>query len=256
MDLNYKVEGNGETLVFIHGLSDDLNYWEFLAANLKDDYRVVRFDLQGHGQSEMSEDEITMDNYVDDLKNLLDGLNIKKANLIGFSLGGSIAMDFTINYPDYVDSLVLMSSFSKCDDYLKSILNEFRISLEHGFEDFFDCILPKVLCLDVIESNKNELKILKELASKTANTQAYINAVDICLSFNIEDELHRINVPTMVLAGKYDEISRLDTQEELQNKIENSKLIVFDDVKHNLLVGKNNVEILNLLKKFIKNNKK
>ena len=256
MDLNYKVEGSGEALVFIHGLSDDLNYWEFLAANLKDDYRVVRFDLQGHGQSEMSEDEITMDNYVDDLKNLLDGLNIKKANLIGFSLGGSIAMDFTINYPDYVDSLVVMSSFSKCDDYLKSILNEFRISLEHGFEDFFDCILPKVLCLDVIESNKNELKILKELASKTANTQAYINAVDICLSFNIEDELHRINVPTMVLAGKYDEISRLDTQEELQNKIENSKLIVFDDVKHNLLVGKNNVEILNLLKKFIKNNKK
>ena len=97
------------------------------------------------------------------------------------------------------------------------------------------------------------MKILKELASKTANTQAYINAVDICLSFNIEDELHRINVPTMVLAGKYDEISRLDMQEELQNKIENLKLIVFDDVKHNLLVGKNNVEILNLLKKFIKN---
>ena len=70
--MNYKVEGNGEPLLFIHGLSDSLLYWEFLAANLKGDYQIIRVDLKGHGESELGSDEITIDLYADDLINLLN----------------------------------------------------------------------------------------------------------------------------------------------------------------------------------------
>ncbi len=165
MDLNYKVEGSGEALVFIHGLSDSLLYWEFLAANLKDDYQIIRMDLRGHGESELGNDEITIDAYVGDLKNLLDELKITHANLIGFSLGGAIAIDFTIKYHDIVDSLVLMSSFYKVDQYSIDILNQFRNALDNSFEDFYDLILPMVLCPDVIEENKEDLMLLRSVAS-------------------------------------------------------------------------------------------
>ena len=252
LNLNYKVEGNGEPLVFIHGLSDSLIYWEFLTVNLKKDYQVIRFDLPGHGQSELGDDEITVDVYVGLLKELLDDLNIKKANLVGFSLGGAIALDFAVKYPDSVSSLVLMSTFSKSDDYLAAVLNQFKDALSNSFDDFYDLILPKVLCPDVIDSNKQELDLLKEMASQTANTEAYIKACDVCLNFDVENELSEINVPTLILAGKYDEISLMDNQKNLQGKIKNSELIVFDDVKHNLLVGKNNEEILEILKNFFK----
>lgn len=248
--MNYRIDGNGKPLVFIHGLSDNLLYWEFLANNLQHDHQILRVDLRGHGESELGNEDITIDTYVDDLNNLLEELNISKVNLIGFSLGGAVALDFAIKYLQKVDSIVLMSSFYKVDEGLKSTLNQFKNSLNLGFEEFYDNILPMVLCPDVIDENKEELELLKDMASQNANIEAYIKAVDVCLNFNAEKDVSQINVPTLILAGKYDDISTLDMQKELHNKIENSKLIVFDNTKHNLLVGKNNEKILAILKEF------
>ena len=121
-----------------------------------------------------------------------------------------------------------------------------------GFEEFYDFILPMVLCPEVIDDNHEELEMLKELASKTADTKAYIKAIDAFADFNIESDLSKIDVSTLILAGKYDDITLLSSQQELKEKIKGSKLIVFDDVKHNLLIGKNNEEILGILKKFYK----
>lgn len=247
--MNYKLEGSGETLVFIHGLSDSLLYWEYLASNLKDQYQVLRVDLRGHGESELKDDELTIGLFADDLHSLLRELNIGKVGLIGFSLGGAVALDFAIRYPQMVSSLVLMSSFYRADEHLENIFNQFKNALDKGFGDFYDLILPMVLCPDVINDNRENLEVLKEFALLSANTQAYIQACDAGLDFDVEDKLSQIDVPTLILAGKYDEITVLESQKELQRKITNSKLIVFDDVKHNLLVGKNNEEILNILKK-------
>ena len=247
--MNYKLEGSGETLVFIHGLSDSLLYWEYLASNLKDQYQVLRVDLRGHGESELKDDELTIGLFADDLHSLLRELNIGKVGLIGFSLGSAVALDFAIRYPQMVSSLVLMSSFYRVDEHLENIFNQFKNALDNGFGDFYDLILPMVLCPDVINDNREDLEVLKEFASRSANTQAYIQACDAGLDFDVEDKLSQIDVPTLILAGKYDEITVLESQEELQRKITNSRLIVFDDVKHNLLVGKNNEKILKILKK-------
>ena len=52
-DLNYVIEGEGKTIVFIHGLSDNLHYWDKLVYRLKKDYKILRFDLRGHGKSDL-----------------------------------------------------------------------------------------------------------------------------------------------------------------------------------------------------------
>lgn len=248
VDLHYKVEGSGETIVFIHGLSDDLTYWEFLAGNLRHDYQVVRVDLRGHGQTELGDDEISIGTYVEDLHGILNDLNIEKINLIGFSMGSAVALDFTLRYPGLVSSLVLMSGFYRVDSNLENIFNQLKNALKIGFNEFYDLILPMVLCPDVIEDNNVELEMLRDIASKSANVQAYIRAIDACLNFDIEEELSKIDVSTLILAGKYDEMTSLKSQKELQGKIRNSKLIVLDNVKHNLLIGENNEKILKVLK--------
>ncbi len=251
--MNYKVEGTGKPVVFIHGLSDNLLFWEFLASNLKNYYQVIRMDLRGHGDTELGNDVITIGLLADDLKNLLNEMGIENdVDIIGFSLGGAVALDFAIRYPRMVSSLVLMSSFCRADEYLSNILNQFKEALNNNFEEFYDLILPMVLCPQVIKDNSEELEVLKALASKTANTQAYIQSADACLNFNVEKDLSQINVPTLILSGKWDSISLLTSQKNLKNKIKNSKLIVFDNVKHNLLVGRNNAVILDILKDFLK----
>lgn len=248
--MNFKIEGNGRPLVFIHGLSDSLLYWEFLASHLKRDYQIIRMDLRGHGESYLGNDEVNIDLYVSDLKNLLDDLNLGNVDLIGFSLGGAVALDFSLKYPENVSSLVLMSSFSKSDEYLTNIFTQFKDALKNSFEDFYDLILPMVLCPEVIDDNREALDQIREFASKTANTDAYIKAVDACMEFDVDDSLSKIEVPTLVMSGKYDEISLLSSQKTIQKKIKNSELIVFDNVKHNLLVGKNNERVLEVLEKF------
>ena len=253
--MNYKLEGSGETLVFIHGLSDNLIYWEFLANHLKGNYQILRIDLRGHGGSELGNDEITIDTYVLDLKNLLDELKIQNVNLIGFSLGGIVALDFNRKYPKMVSSLVLMSSFYKLNGHLEEVFVQFKNALENSFNDFYDLILPRVLCPNVINDNKEELEFLKGIASETANTKAYIKAIDALSSVDFEEDLSQIKIPTLILAGKYDDITTVDLQKELKSKVVNSEIIIFDDAKHNLLVGKNQLEILNILKNFYKKRK-
>lgn len=253
--MNYKVEGKGEPLVFIHGLSDNLLYWEFLATHLKDEYQIIRVDLRGHGESELGSDEITVDLYAKDLLNVLNELNVDRVNIIGFSLGGAIALDFAIKYPKKVYSLVLMSSFSRADDYLSQIFKQFKSTLNNGFKDFYDFMLPKVLCPQVIEDNKEELELLREISSQNANVEAYIMAADAGLTFDVEDKLSLIDVPTLILAGKYDEITSPDIQKNMQEKIKGSRIIILENAKHNLLVGKNNEKILNILKNFYKKRK-
>ena len=252
VDLHYTVEGSGETVVSVHGLSDNLAYWEFLASNLRHDYQVVRTDLRGHGQTELGDDEISIGTYVEDLHDLLIDLNIDKINLIGFSMGGAVALEFTVRYPDLVSSLVLMACFYGVDEHSEIIFNQFKDALKISFNEFYDLILPMVVCPDFIENNKKEIEMLREIASKSANVSAYIQAIDACLNFDIGDELSNIDVSTLILAGKYDEITSLKSQKDLQGKIRNSKLIVFDDVRHNLLIGENNEKILNILKKEFK----
>ena len=256
MKVDYTVDGIGEAVVFIHGLSDDLTYWQLLTEYLKKNFQIIRFNLRGHGGSDLGEDEITMDTYINDLNNILIELNIEKVNLIGFSIGGAIAMGFAIKYPDKVSSIVVMSSFSKCNSHIEGIFSKFENALDNGFGEFYDVILPMVLRPDVIQSNFEELQMLKEISSKKNNVLAIRKAIGACLQFNVENQLAEINVPTLILAGKYDEMCLLSMQENIHENIGGSKLIVFDNVKHNLLVGKNNLEILKILQNFLDKKRK
>lgn len=255
MELNYIVDGEGDAVVLIHGLSDNLNYWEVIACNLKKDFKVIRFDLRGHGQSHLGNDDITVELYADDLKNILDELNVSRVNLVGFSLGGCVALDFAVRYPSMISSIVIMSSFARVSDHVEDVLKGFLDVLDCSFDEFYDHILPMVLCPQVIEDNKAELEVIKNSSSQVADVGAFKSAIYAMGQFDVFDDLRNIDVPVMVLAGKYDEIFLVGEQIELADAIQNSRLIVFDDVKHNLMVGKNVGNVIGALYDFLKNKK-
>ncbi|HEY4545772.1 MAG TPA: alpha/beta hydrolase [Pedomonas sp.] len=109
MSIRYKDEGRGPAIVLLHGSHSSLDGYDDLARGLADEYRVIRFDMPGMGlSSAVSQDEATTTPYGDDiLRELLDGLGVKSATLVGVSSGGAIAYYFASLYPDRVDALVL-----------------------------------------------------------------------------------------------------------------------------------------------------
>jgi pimeloyl-ACP methyl ester carboxylesterase len=106
MDLHYEVQGKGEAVVLIHSGGADLRDWELIAPQLAQTYQVITFDGRGAGQSPPLLEPAY---YVEDLRQLLDHLKLDRAILVGHSIGGQIAADFALAYPDRVTKLVLVA---------------------------------------------------------------------------------------------------------------------------------------------------
>ena len=251
IDINYELEGKGKTIVFIHGLSDSLNYWKVLREGLKKDYQILSYDLRAHGESENGEEEITIDLYQNDLYHLLKGLNIEKAVFIGLSLGGNIALNFAINHPEMVNGLIIMSSFSEFDDELKEIFDKFEMGIDEGFEEFYDIILPYTLPEELLEKHEEELEFIKHEAAKTANIEGIKAGIKAGYSYSITDKLDMINAPTIVIAGEDDNLTNPDIQMKIHDNINGSEMIILEKTKHNVLIGRNISKILDIIKEFM-----
>jgi pimeloyl-ACP methyl ester carboxylesterase len=106
VNLYYEIHGQGEPIVLLHSGGADLRDWQFIAPQLAQNYRVIAFDGRGAGKSPPL---LEPANYVEELKNLLDHLQIERSILVGHSIGGQIATDFALAYPDRLSKLVLVA---------------------------------------------------------------------------------------------------------------------------------------------------
>ena len=113
LTVHVRDEGDSEAspIVLVHGHSEDMHTWNKLAEKLVENFRVVRFDLRRHGLTGPAPDnEYNLENYVTDLSLLIDNLGIGSFVLVGHSMGGRISLKYTLDRPDKVNGLVLLSS--------------------------------------------------------------------------------------------------------------------------------------------------
>lgn len=98
--------GEDPSAVFLHGFGDDLTTWDLLWQHLDPGLARIRYDLRGFGNSECKSE--TPYSHTDDLRNLLDAMGIQQVSLVGVSMGGSVALNFALDYPQRVKKLVLI----------------------------------------------------------------------------------------------------------------------------------------------------
>jgi len=102
--IHYEITGSGPTLVLIHGFSLDSRLWEPQVKTFSENYQVLCYDLRGFGKSDLPTGDSF--SHSKDLKLLLDYLEISKAYILGLSLGGMVAIDFVLQYPEMADALI------------------------------------------------------------------------------------------------------------------------------------------------------
>ncbi len=119
MDLYYEVKGEGHPVVLIHSGGADLRDWKYVFPVLANDYKVIAYDGRGAGKSPTPTEDV---NCVEDLKALLDHLKISKPTIVGHSMGGQIAADFALEYPESISGLILiapsLSGFNYSTEFL------------------------------------------------------------------------------------------------------------------------------------------
>jgi pimeloyl-ACP methyl ester carboxylesterase len=114
IQIYYEVKGKGYPLVMIVGCGANLEAWDpRLIEGLSKHFKLVLFDNRGAGRTDLSKGEYTIRLFADDTAGLMDALGISRAHVLGISMGGMIAQELAINYPEKVSKLILCSTCSQ-----------------------------------------------------------------------------------------------------------------------------------------------
>ena len=106
----YRIAGSGPAILLIHGIGDNSTTWNAVQAKLAQRYTVIAPDLLGHGRSDKPRADYSVAAYANGMRDLLSVLDIERATIVGHSLGGGVAMQFTYQFPQLVERLVLVSA--------------------------------------------------------------------------------------------------------------------------------------------------
>src|SRR6266851_3351877 len=113
---DYDDQGSGQPVLFIHGHPFDRTMWNPQLMALRHQYRVIAADLRGYGKSRLgTEQVVTQERFAEDLRRLLDQLQIARACIVGLSMGGQIAMEFGRRFPECVAGSVLAATFPQAE---------------------------------------------------------------------------------------------------------------------------------------------
>ena len=120
--INYELEGKegNPCLTFSNSLAANLNMWDPQAEYFKENYRILRYDTRGHGQSEAAEPPYSLETLADDVVGLWAQLGINKSHFIGLSLGGMIGQGLALRYPDKLLSLAVCDSRADCPEQYRN----------------------------------------------------------------------------------------------------------------------------------------
>ena len=105
--LNYREKGSGKAMILLHGNGENGGYFHYQLEHFSNNYRVIAPDTRGHGESPRGDAPFTIRQFAEDLRCFMDELAIEKADILGFSDGGNIALCFAVKYPERVDRLIL-----------------------------------------------------------------------------------------------------------------------------------------------------
>lgn len=202
-------DGLTETVVLLHGYCGSSAYWEKIVDDLEPYVRVIAPDGRGHGRSSAPEDDIyTMEKYADDIAELLIGLQIHNAVMLGHSLGGYITLAFAEKYAKKLSAFGLIHSTPLADsDAAKENRDKAVASLEeNGIKPFVDGLLPKLFAPNHVESLAEEVERGKQIGYGTALRGAIGTAKGMKARIDRKSVIEQSDLPVLLVAGANDKV--------------------------------------------------
>jgi len=232
--------GRGDPLILIHGLADDHRAWRRALPDLVLRHRVILYDLRGHGQTGLGKPDCSLRQLGEDLVALMDVLDLARADVAGFSLGGTIAMRVGIDQPERVSGLALVATSSRVGRAAADWYRERAASVETS-----DPRLRETLdrdTADVYAQSPDELaEGLLIRRQSTADPRGYGNACAAMAALNaapLDPELQKISAPTLIVASDLDRHCPPKAAEIIAAGIKGSRLEIIKGAGHPIPVEK------------------
>jgi len=223
--LGYRAKRQRDVVVYIHGFPDDWRTWQMLLPHLSAVRHHIFVDLRGFGQSSDDFKNWTYDTFAEDIIKFMDELKIKRASIVGFSMGSIVARNVAIKCPDRVTNLVLISSTpaSSKSQLLESLgsLSDLPELNEEFMSQFQNSTIANI---DKIP--KWFFDTIVYAGSNTSMT-GFKKGIQF-LQEDKDQDLSAVTTPTLILWGNLDQIFPLSMQEDLKQKISNNNFVSFE----------------------------
>jgi pimeloyl-ACP methyl ester carboxylesterase len=226
------IDNKTEPIVFIHGVGLDHKMWDSQIASLNN-YSTITYDLLGHGKTSYNKEDVTLNDFSDQLYFLLKFLKIDKVNLIGFSLGSLIALDFASKFQDRLKSLtVIGTAYKRTAEQKALVIERFKQAklnmpiskqaLKRWFTDKYLNEHPEIY--------DQFIKILKKKGKDHLN---FLKAYKLFAYHQDSiDLIKKIKTKTLVMTGSNDLGSTVEMSKSLSNDLIDSSFIEISDGKH------------------------
>lgn len=231
----YELHGTGEPLILISGCGGDHTFWQSSISSLASHFQVVVFDPRGIGQTDAPNDVYTMALFADDLAGLMDALQLKKAHVLGFSMGGSIAQAFAFAYPKRVSKLILAASFAVMNTQARLFLDAVLAVYENGAstKQMFDLILPWLFSVQFLSNPENAAYLAYDETDPNPQPMyAWRAQYGAQQQYTSIPFLNAIQMPTLVLAGEQDRLAHVEDAQLLASFIRDSSLKIIPGSGH------------------------
>lgn len=234
---NYMTEGEGDTLLFIHGWGVDKRIWRQQIKYFSEKYKVVSVDLPGHGRSSWG--KVTLEDMVHDLKIVLTDELGKPITIIGSSLGGLVALKFYCWYPTIVKRLVFVGSmpkFSYSEDYSHGLqLQEMRKlnnQLDSNYPSIVNIFFRSLFTKE--ERTSRRYKWLSRFRRDNAAPKkaALVEYLDILGREDLRENLKHLDIPAQFINGREDKICKKEAVYDMQKLSPSSRFDFFENCGH------------------------
>lgn len=231
------------TLIFLHGLSLSIHNFRFNYPAFFDEYRVVALDFPGFGKSEIPNVSYSIDFFTKFLAHFMDELDIDKAVLIGNSLGSHVGIEFAIDYPDRVTALVIESATGIRPrlGMLETIVLKWYIT-ESRFKDVSEEKMREHIEWSWYDRSPASEELVGhrihfrrkyyDTLIYEYNNIAFVRGLWHVIHDTVRHKVDRIDVPALVIWGRYDKVTGISDAYYLHRKIKGSQLVFIDKAGH------------------------
>jgi pimeloyl-ACP methyl ester carboxylesterase len=203
--IHFRDEGKGPVIVLLHGFLGSLDIWNEFTEALVQDFRIVRIDLPGHGETGNFSENHSMGFMAERVKEVMDQLGIRESVIIGHSMGGFVALAYASRHPGSVKGLGLFHSHAAADNE-EAKMNRTRTIqiIEQDNAGFIMKFIPDLFAVENIRVFDHQIRWLKQIASKTTMNGIIASLRGMKEREDQRELLKSAQFPVLFIIGKQD----------------------------------------------------
>lgn len=235
--LHYEEYGAGLPLLLIHGLGSSGRDWEKQVEPFAKEYRVITPDLRGHGQSGKPPGPYSIRLFAEDTLALIRKLDIAPLHVVGISMGGMVAFELAVRFPELLRSMVIVNSYP--ETRVETLQERVQVWRRFIFLELLGMRGTGVMLGSRLfpKPNQGDLRELFVIRWSENDKRAYRESLRAILNWDVEQHLGAITCPVLVIASDQDYMP-LEEKRAYTAQIPNAKLVVIEDARHAVTVEK------------------